>query len=115
MRGRRGGSLRRLEIGVAEHVAHGHRVENTREEGARGVAEVVEAERWDAGEGADGDVAAAESRAVDPVAGGVGEDVVVRAGEVRALREPVEGAERLIAERDVADLSPLRRAFDVAR
>ena len=49
-----------------------------------------------------------------PVAGGVGEDVVVGAGEVRAPREAVERAERLVAERDVADAAALGRALDVA-
>ena len=99
---------------MAEDVLHRDRIEDAREERARRVAEVVEAQRRDAGDVADGDVAAAEGGAVDPVAGRVGEDVVVRAREVRAAREPVEGAEGLVAERDVADAAALGRALDVA-
>src|ERR1044071_5007088 len=42
-------ALGRFEIGVAEHVANGHGIEDPGQERAGGVAEVVEAERWKVG------------------------------------------------------------------
>jgi hypothetical protein len=53
-------ALRGLEVSVAEHVADGHRVEYSRQQRSRRVAEVVEAQLRGAGEVADRDVAAAE-------------------------------------------------------
>ena len=103
-----------LEVGVAEHVAHGDWVEDAREERAGGVAEVMEAQRREACSVACGDEAATERRGVGAVAGDGREDVVVGAREVRAAREAVEGAERLVAERDVADAAALGCALDVA-
>ena len=100
---------------MAEHVAHGHRVEDAREERPGGVAEVVEAQWRQAGGVAGGDEAAAERGRVEAVAGHVGEDVVVGSHEVGAARESVERREGLVAERDVADSASLGRAFDVAR
>jgi hypothetical protein len=53
-------ALRGLEVGVADHVADGDRGQHTCEERAGGVAEVMEAQRWEFAHVADGDVAAAE-------------------------------------------------------
>lgn len=82
---------------MAEHVAHGHRVEYAGEERAGGVAEVMEAQRREAGGVARGDEAAAERRRVGAVTGDGREHIVVGAREVRAARQAVERAERLVA------------------
>ena len=59
-------ALGRLEICVAEHVAHGHGVEDAGEERTGGVAEVVKAQRREACGISRGDEASAEPRRVGP-------------------------------------------------
>ena len=107
-------ALGRLEIRVAEHVFDGDRIEHAGEQGAGGVAEVVEAQRRKAGAVAGGDVPPPERRGVEPVSRGVAEHVVGVVGEVGSLRLPVESGERLVGERHVADAAALRGALDRA-
>jgi hypothetical protein len=83
-------SHRRLEVCVAEHILDRDGIEHAGEEGAGGVAQVVESERPERGTVAGSEVAPAECRRVESVAGGVAEHVVVPAREVGSLRQPVE-------------------------
>ena len=70
-------ALRGLQICVFQDVADGDWVEDSREQGAGGVAEVVEAQRWEAGGVASRDVAPAECGVVEPVADDAGEDLAL--------------------------------------
>jgi hypothetical protein len=73
-----------LEVRVAGHVAHGHGVEDARQERSGGVAQVVESQRWKARGIARGDESSAEGRRIEAVAADAREDVIVDAHEVRA-------------------------------
>src|SRR4051794_17045478 len=78
------------------------------------MAEIVEAQRAQAGRLACRIDAAPKGRAVDAPADPVDEDVVVRAREVAALREAVERTACLVGERHLARTAGLRgRSFDV--
>ena len=87
---------------MAENVLDRDRVEHASEEGAGGVAQVVETEWGKRGAIAGGDVPPAERGGVESVAGGIAEHVVVSACEIASLREPVERRQGLVGEREVA-------------
>jgi hypothetical protein len=103
-------TARGRQLGVTHGVLDAHQVDATgNEQRSEGVAQIVPAQRPQAGGVASVLVAAAQRRVVERTAEGIAEDIVIRGAEIVTPGQAVQGGRGLVGHRHTPDVPGLGR------